>query len=136
MSHPVVELGDAEFDLQVMQSSAGLVVVEFSDAVKVNARGTENTSARMDRVIDELAASDAYPGFKFFRVSIEMDTTRVPVVVTRNAISAARFDILHAPTTVFLKHGRQVGSQIVGYYLEDELKSSIENAQVTGAGPV
>lgn len=133
MSHPVIDLDDAQFDRRVVQSRASLVIVQFSDVIKVNARGTENASAQMDRVIDALAASDKYPDSEFFRVAIELDRTQIPVAVTRNPASAARFDINHAPTTVFLERGRQVGSQIVGYYLESELTRSIENARV---GPV
>lgn len=130
MNNAVIELSDAQFDQQVMQSGASLVVVEFSDVIKVNPRGLQNASAQMDKVIDTLAASGTYADIEFYRVPIELDKTQIPVAVTRNGTSAARFDINHAPTTVFLKQGKQVGSQIVGYYLEPELIRSIENARV------
>lgn len=128
MSTSVTAIDDTSFDSQVLQSSASLVVVEFTDVIKLNPRNIENASSQMDKSIDDLAASGVYPDVEFFRVPIALDKTQTPVAVTLNPASAARFDINHPPTTVFLKQGKQAGSQIVGYHLEPELKRSIENA--------
>lgn len=127
MAMHVIETCDDSFELDVKSATSRLDVIEFSDFNKVNKRGEPNASARMDAVIDELAAEDANTGVRFFRVSVEFDKTSDPVRVTRNAKTAGQFDINHAPTVVLLRSESEKPVQVVGYYEKNYLQKQIEN---------
>lgn len=128
MASSVIEVDDGTFEQDVLKSDAALVVVEFTDFYKVNTRGAANASAKMDAVIDSLASDDAYTDVRFVRVPIELDKTKDPIEVTRNSVSAERYAINHGPTTVFIKNGQEVGSQVVGFYDEQYITRRIEDA--------
>lgn len=128
MSMSVIETSDASFAKDVLSATSRLDVIEFSDLNKVNSRGDPNASAKMDTVIDALAADSKHLEVRFFRVNVEFDKTQSPIEVTRNAETAKQFSINHAPTVVFLRSGQQVHPQVVGHYDKAFMERQIESA--------
>ncbi|OUM04622.1 thioredoxin [Pseudomonas syringae] len=107
----VTTVTDTTFQKEVIEASDHkLVVVEFSTKEKVNKRGLENASAKMDAVFNKLA-DDYINRVVFARVEIELDPD---LKDSLNPLTSAAHAINHGPTMVFFKKGQKVRDDLVG----------------------
>ena len=121
----VVIVNDANFESQA-GGKGRLAVVEFSAREKKTARGTDNASARMDPIFDEVAKGYSDTGkIAFLRVEIALDAD---LVDSLSPITSKKYGINHGPTMAFIKDGKEVVPQLVGQYCAADLKHKVDEA--------
>lgn len=124
----VITVTDSTFDAEVLQSKLP-TLVEFTTRLKSKKDGTQNASAKMDVILDELASQ--YEGkVKFVRVEIELDQD---LKDSLNPVSSTKYAINHGPTLVLINAGErakdQDGSTVndrVGLQTKDSLIALID----------
>ncbi|MDF5776333.1 thioredoxin family protein [Pseudomonas fragariae (ex Marin et al. 2024)] len=115
----VMTVTDSTFQKDVIEASnQKLVVVEFSTKVKVNKRGEDNASARMDTIFNAL--EEKYAGkVSLVRVEIELDSHLNPVTSTQ-------YQINHGPTMVFFKAGARAREDLVGQQTKERMTQILD----------
>lgn len=121
----VIVVNDSNFETQA-GAKGRLAVVEFSAREKKTARGTDNASARMDPIFDEVAKdySDTSK-VTFLRVEIALDAH---LADTLSPVTSKKYEINHGPTMVFIKDGKEVVQPLVGQYSAADLKRKVNEA--------
>ncbi|MCG8295466.1 thioredoxin family protein [Pseudomonas entomophila] len=101
----VQQITEAQFEDKVLKAGKP-VVVEFFE---YKADGSENSSKRMSKVLDDWASSEseAY----FFRMPLS-DSSDV----------AGKYDVRSAPTLLYFSNGSKV-EELIGYYKDDRPKT-------------
>ncbi|KPY63122.1 Uncharacterized protein ALO46_02520 [Pseudomonas syringae pv. solidagae] len=119
LSMSVMTVTDSTFQKDVIEASnQKLVVVEFSTKVKVNKRGEDNASARMDTIFNAL--EEKYAGkVSLVRVEIELDSHLNPVTSTQ-------YQINHGPTMVFFKAGARAREDLVGQQTKERMTQILD----------
>ncbi|QHF10201.1 thioredoxin [Pseudomonas syringae UB303] len=119
LSMSVLTVTDSTFQKDVIEASnQRLVVVEFSTKVKVNKRGEDNASARMDTIFNAL--EEKYAGkVSLVRVEIELDSHLNPVTSTQ-------YQINHGPTMVFFKAGARAREDLVGQQTKERMTQILD----------
>ncbi|POP93432.1 thioredoxin [Pseudomonas syringae pv. syringae] len=119
LSMSVLTVTDSTFQKDVIEASnQKLVVVEFSTKVKVNKRGEDNASARMDTIFNAL--EEKYAGkVSLVRVEIELDSHLNPVTSTQ-------YQINHGPTMVFFKAGARAREDLVGQQTKERMTQILD----------
>lgn len=114
----VIRVTDSTFQNEVIEGSKDrLVMVEFIAKKKVNKNGEPNTSAKMDTLFQKLESAYAEK-VKFASVEIELDES---LNDSLNPLASVSYDIYHAPTMLFIRHGKRARENLVGLQTRERL---------------
>ncbi|MDC3736733.1 thioredoxin [Pseudomonas syringae pv. syringae] len=120
----VMTVTDSTFQKDVIEASnQKLVVVEFSTKGKVNKRGEENASARMDTVFNALEEKYALLNVSLVRVEIELDSD---LKHSLNPVTSTEYQINHGPTMVFIKGGARAREDLVGLQTKERMTQILD----------
>ncbi|NAO54013.1 thioredoxin [Pseudomonas syringae] len=124
LSMSVMTVTDSTFQKDVIEASnQKLVVVEFSTKGKVNKRGEENASARMDTVFNALEEKYALLNVSLVRVEIELDSD---LKDSLNPVTSTEYQINHGPTMVFFKGGARAREDLVGLQTKERMTQILD----------
>ncbi|WP_054084441.1 MULTISPECIES: thiol reductase thioredoxin [Pseudomonas syringae group] len=119
----VMTVTDSTFEKAVIEASKQrLVVVEFSTKGKVNKRGEENASARMDAIFDALEEEYAEKA-SLVRVEIELDSD---LHDSLNPETSSEYQINHGPTMVFFEGGARARKDLVGQQTKERMTQILD----------
>ncbi|AAY39468.1 hypothetical protein Psyr_4438 [Pseudomonas syringae pv. syringae B728a] len=123
LSMSVLTVTDSTFQKNVIEASnQRLVVVEFSTKVKVNNRGEDNASARMDTIFNAL--EEKYAGkVSLVRVEIKLDSD---LEDSSNPVTSTQYQINHGPTMVFFKAGARAREDLVGQQTKERMTQILD----------